>query len=637
MVAGDALADEAVLARGLELLDFLLRVEVRDGHLSVTPVGRSRARRDRAPASTSSRSRSPRSPTPARPPTGSPATRGWLAGVDLAWRWFLGENDSVTSMFDPATGGGYDGLERDGSQREPGRGVHAGHAVDRAAGATRRRAPVNAAARAPRRRPISSPTRRGWSPGCSCPASSRTQERSRAGGDRRPGAGPRRGRGGAAGRRARQRIRRRGTATCSALLIGNASIVAARVDDRPDLSAARTLVLGASFTAEYATEAAALCNPSAVAAPRPDRARSRGSCGWRSACAPSARGTSPRSRSARRSSGRGRGGPSTHRDLPIVAGETAPARWRSDQLRAVLADHGRHRRTRQHACCTTCRSTSTRSIWSARWPRHPATCSPASVVRPRSTWCAGSSPRRTGWTFRRTRTLAQRVLRPSRRRGEQRHGGRPVHPVRRRRRQPWSTAPPTPPTTAARSRRGCCSARTCGSSAPTGWPGRPPGTRAWRCSPGWSTAGTWRCAAPTARTSAWPSSPDGLRWAAPAPGLRAHRSVGDDPGGQLRPADRDRPRLARAHPRGGTDAHLRDRRDPARPGRPGPGHRAAAPPAAGAGRRRAGRLRPQRRLLLRRSGARRAAVAALRHRRLADRRGLGRSRRAARRTRGDSV
>jgi hypothetical protein len=38
----------------------------------------------------------------------------WLTGVDLAWDWFGGDNDSATPMFDPHTGGGYDGLERHG-------------------------------------------------------------------------------------------------------------------------------------------------------------------------------------------------------------------------------------------------------------------------------------------------------------------------------------------------------------------------------------------------------------------------------------------------------------------------------------------------------------------------------------------
>src|SRR5260370_22026032 len=39
IVAGDALPDAPALDRGLRLLEFLLRTETRDGHLSVTPVG----------------------------------------------------------------------------------------------------------------------------------------------------------------------------------------------------------------------------------------------------------------------------------------------------------------------------------------------------------------------------------------------------------------------------------------------------------------------------------------------------------------------------------------------------------------------------------------------------------------------
>src|SRR4029077_1167446 len=52
-----------------------------------------------------------------------------------------------------------------------------------------------------------------------------------------------------------------------ALLRGHASIVSAHLEEARELTPARTLLLGATFTAEYATEAAALCNPSAVLAP----------------------------------------------------------------------------------------------------------------------------------------------------------------------------------------------------------------------------------------------------------------------------------------------------------------------------------------------------------------------------------
>lgn len=50
-------------------------------------------------------------------------------------------------------------------------------------------------------------------------------------------------------------------------LRANASLVAGQVGGGQPLSAARTVLLGAALTAEYATEAAALCNPSATQHP----------------------------------------------------------------------------------------------------------------------------------------------------------------------------------------------------------------------------------------------------------------------------------------------------------------------------------------------------------------------------------
>jgi len=113
IVAGDALCDASALRRGLSLLEFLLRAETGDGHLSVTPVG-GRGRDDVGPGfdqqpievsaladACASAFRITRQPC-------------WMMGVSLAWDWFLGDNDSATPMFDPDTGGGYDGLERGG-------------------------------------------------------------------------------------------------------------------------------------------------------------------------------------------------------------------------------------------------------------------------------------------------------------------------------------------------------------------------------------------------------------------------------------------------------------------------------------------------------------------------------------------
>ncbi len=113
IVAGDALPHESALNRGLSLLDFLLRTQTRDGHLSVIPAG-GRGRGDAGPGF----DQQPIEVSALADACGSAfrITRqpSWLTGVDLAWDWFGGDNDSATPMFDPRTGGGYDGLERHG-------------------------------------------------------------------------------------------------------------------------------------------------------------------------------------------------------------------------------------------------------------------------------------------------------------------------------------------------------------------------------------------------------------------------------------------------------------------------------------------------------------------------------------------
>ena len=109
LVAGDDLADKAVRTRGLQLLAFLLRIEICDRRLSVTPVaGRgpneSGPSFDQQPIEVAAIADACAS---AYRITGDPR---WLTGINLAWRWFLGDNDAGTPMFDSVTGGGYDGL-----------------------------------------------------------------------------------------------------------------------------------------------------------------------------------------------------------------------------------------------------------------------------------------------------------------------------------------------------------------------------------------------------------------------------------------------------------------------------------------------------------------------------------------------
>jgi predicted GH43/DUF377 family glycosyl hydrolase len=124
-----------------------------------------------------------------------------------------------------------------------------------------------------------------------------------------------------------------------ALLRQHAWIVSAHLEEARELTDARMLLLGAAFTAEYATEAAALCNPSAVLAPdqgglHAGQARValslRGigeghisSIGFCSAVVgPGAQWTfEPRLRPAR-------------------VADITPASWRRAHLHAVLADQG---------------------------------------------------------------------------------------------------------------------------------------------------------------------------------------------------------------------------------------------------------------------------------------------------------
>jgi hypothetical protein len=113
LVGGDALSNKAALTHGLELLRFLLQVETRGDQLSVTPVagrgpGEFGPGYDQQPIEVAAIADACAT---AYRITADPH---WLVGVRMAWRWFLGDNDSGTPMFDPATGAGYDGLQPGG-------------------------------------------------------------------------------------------------------------------------------------------------------------------------------------------------------------------------------------------------------------------------------------------------------------------------------------------------------------------------------------------------------------------------------------------------------------------------------------------------------------------------------------------
>lgn len=113
LLAGAALPDAATARNGLQLLDFLLSTETRDGHLSVTPVG-GRGRIDAGPGFDQQPIEAAALADACARAYALTGDARWRDAVRMCWGWFLGDNDSATPMVDPSTGAGYDGLEARG-------------------------------------------------------------------------------------------------------------------------------------------------------------------------------------------------------------------------------------------------------------------------------------------------------------------------------------------------------------------------------------------------------------------------------------------------------------------------------------------------------------------------------------------
>lgn len=119
ILAGDLLDDPPVLAAGLRMLTWLLEIQISDDHLSVLPSagwqrGGPRLRHDQQPIEVAALADACA--------TAAAITGGriWHAGVRRSIAWFLGDNDVGQVMWDPATGGGYDGLTLHGANLNQG-------------------------------------------------------------------------------------------------------------------------------------------------------------------------------------------------------------------------------------------------------------------------------------------------------------------------------------------------------------------------------------------------------------------------------------------------------------------------------------------------------------------------------------
>jgi hypothetical protein len=112
IAAGVALEDSDLKQQGLDLLEWLLGYETADGHLSPTPVG-GRGPQDGRPAFDQQPIEvAALADACARAAAADPRAI-WPEGIRLAAAWVEGDNDAKLAMWDPETGGGYDGLLAD--------------------------------------------------------------------------------------------------------------------------------------------------------------------------------------------------------------------------------------------------------------------------------------------------------------------------------------------------------------------------------------------------------------------------------------------------------------------------------------------------------------------------------------------
>jgi hypothetical protein len=119
IAAGTALQRPALVQNGLDLLEWLLERESRLGHLSVTPASGSGPDDhspgfDQQPIEVAALA-----DACARAQTVD-GNRRWVDGAVAATAWFLGDNDANAVMWDPHTGGAFDGLEVGGANLNQG-------------------------------------------------------------------------------------------------------------------------------------------------------------------------------------------------------------------------------------------------------------------------------------------------------------------------------------------------------------------------------------------------------------------------------------------------------------------------------------------------------------------------------------
>ncbi|MEO6794562.1 MAG: glycosyltransferase [Mycobacterium sp.] len=119
IAAGVALDTPTLWQRGVELLEWLVGYEKTEGHLSPTPVT-GRGPEDPRPAFDQQPIEVSTLADACARAAAVDARSIWPDGVRAAAAWFQGANDAGQLMWDPETGGGFDGLHADGVNQNQG-------------------------------------------------------------------------------------------------------------------------------------------------------------------------------------------------------------------------------------------------------------------------------------------------------------------------------------------------------------------------------------------------------------------------------------------------------------------------------------------------------------------------------------
>ena len=119
LAAGHLLDRPELVEDGLTMLRFLLDRETVDGHLSPTAVGGA-GPGDVAPSFDQQPIEVAAMADACARAEAVTGDTSWRRGIELAAGWFLGANDADAVMWDPETGGGYDGLHADGANLNEG-------------------------------------------------------------------------------------------------------------------------------------------------------------------------------------------------------------------------------------------------------------------------------------------------------------------------------------------------------------------------------------------------------------------------------------------------------------------------------------------------------------------------------------